>query len=162
MSQEPRAPSPPCQGDPPHHQQTPSPSSNVPNPPVEQPCYPKHHLEDVNVKRKAVQLLVSTDVQTLYLKGVEVNEEGWQCLGRMSDASIQELFSTIRHRDAINHQDGSKQGDGGKNSEGKRSPTSSFLGPGQTVGSGWPLLRMGSNQDGSDISTSKFIKAPLT
>jgi hypothetical protein len=135
MSQEPRSPSPPCQGGPPHHQQPPSPSNNVPNPPVEQPCWPKHHLEDVSVKRKGVQLLVSTDSQTLHLKGVEVDDEGWQCLGRMSDASIKELFSTIRHRDTINHQDRSGQEDRGKHSEGKNSPTSSFSGRGKALGS---------------------------
>lgn len=136
MSQEPRSPSPPCQGDPPHHQQPRSPSSNAPNPPVEQPCFPKHHLENVSVKRKGVQLLVSTDSQSLYLKGVEINEEGWQCQGRMSDASIQALFSTIRHRDAGGHQDNDKGEDKEQHSEGKKSPTSSFLGRGQVIGSG--------------------------
>lgn len=88
------------------------------------------------MKRKGVQLLVSTDAQTLYLKGVEVNEEGWQCQGRMSDTSIQALLSTIRHRDAGSHQDDDKKEDKEQHSEGKHSPTSSFLGRGQVIGSG--------------------------
>ncbi|KAH8647865.1 hypothetical protein BX600DRAFT_119246 [Xylariales sp. PMI_506] len=89
------------------------------------PAHPTNHLHNIRVAEGGLHILATTEAHLYDARDVEIMQDGVECVGTMSDETIQELWRTIAARGGSRVQ---------QTPTGVTSAASRFSGGGHTLG----------------------------